>query len=40
MDIFLDTGVQYAMERYRGGFLVTDGYHNRGVAGGTERIDQ
>ncbi len=26
---FVDTGVQYAMERYRGGFLVTDGHHNR-----------
>ena len=23
------TGVQYAMQRYRGGFLVTDGHHNR-----------
>jgi hypothetical protein len=23
------TGVQYAMEAYRGGFLVTDGHHNR-----------
>ena len=23
------TGVQYAMEPYRGGFLVTDGHHNR-----------
>ena len=28
-DIFLDAGVQYAMEPYRGGFLVTDGHHNR-----------
>ena len=28
-DIFIDTGVQYAMERYQGGFLVTDGHHNR-----------
>jgi hypothetical protein len=28
-DIFIDTGVQYAMEPYRGGFLVTDGHHNR-----------
>ncbi|MFI5708743.1 hypothetical protein [Kribbella sp. NPDC051620] len=27
--IFIDTGVQYAMEPYRGGFLVTDGHHNR-----------
>ena len=26
---FIDTGVQYAMERYHGGFLVTDGHHNR-----------
>jgi hypothetical protein len=23
------TGLQYAMQRYRGGFLVTDGHHNR-----------
>ena len=28
-DIFLVTGVQYAMAPYRGGFLVTDGHHNR-----------
>lgn len=28
-DFFLPTGVQYAIERYRGGFLVTDGHHNR-----------
>ena len=28
-DIFLFAGVQYAMEPYRGGFLVTDGHHNR-----------
>ena len=27
--IFIDTGVHYAMESYRGGFLVTDGHHNR-----------
>ena len=26
---FVPTGVQYAMEVYRGGFLVTDGHHNR-----------
>ena len=26
---FLTTGVQYAMEVYRGGFLVSDGHHNR-----------
>jgi hypothetical protein len=26
---FVPTGVQYAMDTYRGGFLVTDGHHNR-----------
>jgi hypothetical protein len=26
---FIPTGVQYALERYRDGFLVTDGHHNR-----------
>jgi hypothetical protein len=26
---FVPTGVQYAIEPYRGGFLVTDGHHNR-----------
>lgn len=26
---FLDHGVQYAMDAFRGGFLVTDGHHNR-----------
>jgi hypothetical protein len=26
---FVPTGVQYALERFRGGFLVTDGHHNR-----------
>jgi hypothetical protein len=26
---FVPTGVQYALEIYRGGFLVTDGHHNR-----------
>jgi hypothetical protein len=25
----LETGVQFAIETYRGGFLVTDGHHNR-----------
>jgi hypothetical protein len=25
----IPTGVQYALEAYRGGFLVTDGHHNR-----------
>jgi hypothetical protein len=28
-DYFFPTGVQYAIETYRGGFLVTDGHHNR-----------
>ena len=28
-DIFIASGVQYALEKYRGGFLVTDGHHNR-----------
>ena len=28
-DFFIPTGVQYALEAYRGGFLVTDGHHNR-----------
>lgn len=28
-DFFIPTGVQYAMQPYRGGFLVTDGHHNR-----------
>lgn len=28
-DFEVPTGVQYAMEAYRGGFLVTDGHHNR-----------
>jgi hypothetical protein len=28
-DFFVLTGVQYAMEPYHGGFLVTDGHHNR-----------
>jgi hypothetical protein len=27
--IFVPTGVQYALQPYRGGFLVTDGHHNR-----------
>jgi hypothetical protein len=26
---FIPTGVQYALQSYRGGFLVTDGHHNR-----------
>jgi sugar lactone lactonase YvrE len=28
-DFFVPTGVQYAVEAHRGGFLVTDGHHNR-----------
>jgi len=28
-EYFVPTGVQYAIENYRGGFLVTDGHHNR-----------
>jgi hypothetical protein len=28
-DFFVPTGVQYALETYRNGFLVTDGHHNR-----------
>jgi hypothetical protein len=28
-DFAVPTGVQYAMQPYRGGFLVTDGHHNR-----------
>ncbi|MCU1675788.1 MAG: ScyD/ScyE family protein [Frankiales bacterium] len=28
-DFMIPTGVQYAIEAYRGGFLVTDGHHNR-----------
>ena len=28
-DFFVPSGVQYALQAYRGGFLVTDGHHNR-----------
>ena len=28
-DFFVPSGVQYALQTYRGGFLVTDGHHNR-----------
>jgi sugar lactone lactonase YvrE len=28
-DFFVPTGFQYSIEPYRGGFLVTDGHHNR-----------
>ncbi len=29
IDFFVDSGVHYAMEVFRGGLLVTDGHHNR-----------
>ena len=29
MPVDIPTGLQYALETYRGGFLVTDGHHNR-----------
>ncbi len=29
LPVDIPTGVQYALETYRGGFLVTDGHHNR-----------
>jgi hypothetical protein len=35
-DIFVQTGVQYAIETFRGGFLVTDGHHNRVLSVGTD----
>ena len=28
-DFFVPSGVQFALQRHRGGFLVTDGHHNR-----------
>jgi hypothetical protein len=28
-DFFVPSGLQYALERFRGGFVVTDGHHNR-----------
>jgi hypothetical protein len=28
-DVFIPSGVYYALEPFRGGFLVTDGHHNR-----------
>lgn len=28
-DFFVTTGVQYALQKFRGGFVVTDGHHNR-----------
>ncbi len=31
-DFAVDSGLQYALEPYRGGFLVTDGHHNRILA--------
>ena len=36
IDTFIDTGVHYAMEPYRGGFLVTDGHHNRLLLAGLD----
>jgi hypothetical protein len=36
-DFFIPTGVQYAMEAYAGGFLVTDGHHNRVLRVALER---
>lgn len=42
IDVFIDTGVQYALETYQGGFLVTDGHHNRvlqvGLDGGVTEV--
>jgi sugar lactone lactonase YvrE len=39
---FVPTGVQYALQPYRGGFLVTDGHHNRvlgvGLAGDVSEV--
>ena len=41
-DHFITTGVQYAMQRYGRGFLVTDGHHNRvlrvGLDGSVEEL--
>ena len=39
-DFFVPTGVQYALEPYRGGFLVTDGHHNRVLWCHARRRDQ
>ena len=36
----IPTGVQYALETYRGGFLVTDGHHNRVLPGHARRRGQ
>jgi hypothetical protein len=33
---FVASGVQYSMQAYRGGFLVTDGHHNRVLCVGTD----
>ena len=35
-DFFIPSGVPYAFEAYRGGFLVTDGHHNRVLRVGTD----
>ena len=44
MPVDVPTGVQYAMQPYRGGFLVTDGHHNRvlqvGLDGQRHRVDR
>ena len=34
-DFFVPSGVQYALQPFRGGFLVTDGHHNRVLRVGT-----
>ncbi len=35
-DYFVPSGVQYALQPFRGGFLVTDGHHNRVLRVGTD----
>jgi len=37
-DFFLKAGVQYAMQPWRGGFLVTDGHHNRVLSVGLNGV--
>ena len=40
-DIFVASGVQYALQPFRGGFLVTDGHHNRVLRVGLDgKIDE
>ena len=36
---YVPTGFQFAIETYRGGFLVTDGHHNRVLSGHPRRRD-